>query len=47
MENYVKYFKKTVLIFKWFNRKFYQNLYESKNGFLTIKLDIKSKTLSE
>ena len=37
--------KKIVLIFKCLYEKFFQNLYESKNAFLTIKLDIKSKAL--
>ena len=37
--------EKIVLIFKCLYEKFFQNLYESKNAFLTIKLDIKSKAL--
>ena len=43
MENYVKRFRK--IIFECFYRKFCQNLSQSKNGFLTTKLDIKSVSL--
>ena len=45
MEIDMKYFKKVVLIFNCFYGKIYQNLDESKSGFFTIKLNIKSKTL--
>ena len=47
MENYLKQLTKIVLIFKCFYREFYENLYESKNAFLRIKLDIKSKAFEE